>query len=116
MKEVILHLPDKTYEQLMTEASSACISVEQWIINEISTATGPKAPVEGAHVLLSAALDTLGFKRLQPEKARRLSELLAVRKERSLSSDETAELKALMAEAEVLELESLERIATTLRR
>jgi hypothetical protein len=113
MKETILHLPDKTYEQLMAEASSARMLVEQWIINETSTATSPKAAVEEAHILLSAALEALGFKRLQPEKARRLSALLAARKARSLSGDETAELNALMAEADALELESLERLTIT---
>jgi hypothetical protein len=116
MKEIILHLPDKTYEQLMAEAESAHMSLEQWIIDEISTAARPKAAVEEAHMLLAAALDALGFKRLQPEKARWLSELLAIRKTRSLSIDETAELNALMAEADVLELESLDHLATTLRR
>jgi hypothetical protein len=113
MKEIILHLPDRTYEQLMAEASSAHMSVEQWIINEISTATSPGTAVEEAHILLSAALEALGFKRLQPEKARRLSELLAARKERSLSGDETAELNALMTAADTLEVQSLERLAIT---
>jgi hypothetical protein len=116
MKEIILHLPDKTYEQLMAEAASAHMSLEEWIVDEISAAASPKVSVEEAHVLLAAALDALGFKRLQHEKARRLSELLAVRKARALSSDETAELNALMAEADALELESLKRLATTLKR
>jgi hypothetical protein len=116
MKEIILHLPDNTYEQLMAEAASAHMSLEQWIIDEISTPPSSKASVEEAHMVLAAALDALGFKRLQPKKARRLSELLAVRKARSLSSDEIAELNALMAEADALELESLERLATTIRR
>jgi hypothetical protein len=39
--------------------------------------------------------------------------LLAVRKTRSLSGDEIAEMNALMAEAEKLEFESLEHLATT---
>jgi hypothetical protein len=69
-----------------------------------------------SYLLLAAALDALGFKHLQPQKARRLSELLAVRKARSLSSDEIAELNALMAEADALESESLEHLATTIRR
>jgi hypothetical protein len=116
MKEIILHLPDKTYEQLMAEAASARLSLEQWIVEEISIAASPKPSVEEAHILLAAALDALGLERLQPEKARRLSELLAVRKARSLSSDETDELNALMAEADALELESLERLAMTLKR
>jgi hypothetical protein len=116
MTEVILHLPDDTYEQLMAEAASASMSLEQWIIDEISTAAGPKAAVEEAHMLLAAALDALGLKHLQPEKARRLSELLAVRKARALSSDETVELNALIAEADALESESLQHIATILKR
>jgi hypothetical protein len=116
MKDVILHLPDTTYAQLLAAASSSRMSVEQWIIQTISTATSLNAPVEDAHELLSAALDALGFQRLQPDKARRLSELLAVRKVRSLSSDETTELNALMAAAEALELASLERLATTFKR
>jgi len=111
MKAVTLHLPDTTYAQLLAAASSARMSVEQWIIRTISTATNPNAPVAEAHEVLSAALDALGFKRLQHDKARRLSELLTVRKERSLSTDETAELHALMAATEALELASLERIA-----
>jgi hypothetical protein len=116
MKDVTLHLPDTTYVQLLAAASSARMSVEQWIIHTISTATNPNAPAEEAHEVLSAALDALGFKRLQTDKARRLSELLAVRKERSLSSDETTELHALMAAAEALELAGLERLATTFKR
>jgi hypothetical protein len=116
MKEIILHLPDSTYEQLMAEAASAHMSLEQWIIDEISTPPSSKASVEEAHMLLAAALDALGFKRLHSQKARRLSALLAVRKTRSLSSDEMAELNALMAEADTLELEGLERLAATIRR
>src|SRR5919106_1071506 len=100
MKEVILHLPDNTYEQLMAEVASAGMSLEQWIVDEISTAASPKAAVEEAHMLLAAALDALGLKHLQPEKVRQLSKLLAVRKVRSLSSDETVELNALIAEAD----------------
>jgi hypothetical protein len=71
MKEIILHSPDKTYEQRMAEAASARMSLEQWIVDEISTAARPKASMEEAHMLLAAALDALGLKRLQPEKARR---------------------------------------------
>jgi hypothetical protein len=115
MKEIISHLPDKTYEQLMAEAASARMSLEHWIVDEISTAASPKAAVEEAHMLLAAALDALGFERLQPEKAPRLRELLAVRKARARSRDETAELNALMAEADALELEGMERLATTLK-
>jgi hypothetical protein len=113
MKEIILHLPDNTYEQLMSEAAFAHMSLEQWIIDKISTPPSSKASVGEAHVLLAAALGALGCKRLHSKKARRLSELLAVHKTRPLSSDETAKLNALMAEADALELEGLERLATT---
>jgi hypothetical protein len=116
MKEIILHLPDKPYEQLMAEAAAARMSLEQWIVDEVSTAASPKTLVEEAHMLPAAALDALGFKHLQPEKARRLRELLAGRKERSLSSAETAKLNALIAEADALELESLARLAMPLTR
>jgi hypothetical protein len=108
VKEVILHLPDQTYEWLKAEAASAHTSLEQWILDKLSTAPGSKASVAEPHVLLAAALDALGFKRLQPEKAQRLSELLAVRKVRSLSNGETGELNTLMAEANALELASLD--------
>ena len=67
-------------------------------------------------MLLSAALDALGFQRLAREKADRLSALLHIRKERPLSPDETAELNALMAEADTLELESLQNLAAALER
>jgi hypothetical protein len=116
MKEVVLHLSNQTYERLRAEAISAHTSIEQWILDKLSTAPGPKASVAEPHVLLAAALDALGFKRLQPEKAQRLSELLAVRKVRSLSNDEAAELNTLMTEADALELASLERLATALGR
>jgi hypothetical protein len=36
MKEIILHLPDKTYELLRAEATSARMSLEQWSVEEIS--------------------------------------------------------------------------------
>jgi hypothetical protein len=114
MKEVILHLPDQIYEWLRAEAASAHTSLEQWILDKLSTDAGPKASVAEPHMLLAAALDALGFKRLQPEKAQRLSELLTVRRVRSLSNDETAEFNALMAEADALESASLKRLATAL--
>ena len=116
MKEVILHLPDQTYEWLRAKAASAHTSLEQCIIDKLSTPASPKASVAEAHMLLAAALDALGLKRLQPEKAQRLSDLLAIRRVRPLSEDEAAELNALMAEAGALELTSLERLATALGR
>jgi hypothetical protein len=64
MKEIIWHLPDKTYGQLMAEAASAHMSVEM-----ISTASAPKASMEASHMLLTAVLTVLGFRSFQPEKA-----------------------------------------------
>ena len=116
MKEVTLTLPDKTYERLMADAASAHQSPEQWIIDKLFTEPGWQTATAELHTLLAAALDALGFRRLEPEKAKRLSELLHVRKERPLSSEETAELNALMAKADALELESLQRLAATLER
>jgi hypothetical protein len=114
MKEVLLTLPEKTYEQLVADAASAHKSPEQWIMDRLFTEQDTRIAAAELHTLLAAALDALGFQRLEPEKAKRLSELLQVRKERPLSSDETAELNALMAEAEVLELASLQRLAAIL--
>lgn len=114
MKEVILTLPDKSYERLVADAASADKSPEQWIIDKLFAEQGAQATAAEMHTLLTAALDALGFKRLAPEKAKRLSALLQVRKERVLSGDETTELLALMTEAEALELESLQRLAATL--
>lgn len=111
MKEVILTLPDKAYEQLAVDAAAAKQSPEQWILDKISAA--PESPPE-PHTLLAAALDTLGFQRLAAEKAGRLSELLACRKAHPLADEETAELHALLAEADALELTSLQRLAATL--
>jgi hypothetical protein len=116
MKEVILPLSDTTYERLVTDAALARKTPEQWILDKLFAEQGAQAAVDDLHTLLAAALDALGFKRLEPEKAKRLSELLQVRKERSLSSDETAESNALMAEADALELESLQRLAASLGR
>lgn len=116
MKEVTLSLPDGAYEKLLAEASLAQQSPEQWIVEKLLTAqTAQSAPAE-LPTLLSAALDALGFQRLSQEKAERLSALLHIRKERSLSDAETAELNVLMTEAETLELESLQRLATALER
>ncbi|MGH7966344.1 MAG: hypothetical protein ACRERD_31715 [Candidatus Binatia bacterium] len=113
MKEVTLTLPDKTYERLVADAASAHKSPEQWIIDRLFT--GQSSYMAEPHILLAAAFDALGFKRLEPEKAQRLSELLYARKERLLSPHEVAELNTLMAEADALELESLQRLAVTER-
>lgn len=116
MKEIILHLPDTTYERIAAEASSAHKSPEQWILDRLFPEPSPSAPVAEPHMLLAAALDSLGFQRLEPEKAKRLSALLQVRKSRALSHDEAHELHALMSEADALELESLQRLAAALGR
>lgn len=114
MKEVILTLPDKAYERLVANAALAKKSPEQWIFDKLfAEPASPTEPTE-SHTLLAAALDSLGFQRLAPEKARRLSELLALRKTQSLSNEETTELQVLLAEAEALELTSLQRLAATL--
>jgi hypothetical protein len=116
MKEMILRLPDTTYERIIAEAASARKSPEQWILDRLFTEPSPSATVAEPHTLLAAALDSLGFKRLEPEKAKRLSALLQVRKARALSHDEADELHALMAEADSLEVESLQRLAAALGR
>jgi hypothetical protein len=116
MKEVVLTLPDKIYERIVVDATSAHKSPEQWILDRLFTELeqGTQVPAAELNTFLAAALDALGFQRLEPEKAKRLSELLHVRKEHLLSSDEAAELNALMAEADALELESLQRLVATL--
>jgi hypothetical protein len=114
MKEVLLTLPDKAYEQLTIDAAAAQKSPEQWILDKLfATPESQPVPPE-PQTLLAAALDTLGFQRLVPEKARRLSDLLSLRKAHALSEEETAELHALLAEADALELASLQRLAATL--
>lgn len=116
MKELVVSLPDDTYERLVTDATLAHKTPEQWVREKLSADL--KAEMRPAavqlHTLLSAALDTLGFQRLEPGKAERLSELLYTRKERELSESEAAELHVLMTEANTLELASLQRLAATL--
>lgn len=116
MKEMVLHLPERTYERLVAEATAAHKSPEQWILDRLFPELPLAVPMEESHVLLTAALDTLGFQRLAFEKATRLSKLLQARKAHPLSPDEASELQTLMAEAEALELTSLQRLAETLRR
>ncbi len=116
MKEITLHLPDTTYERIAAEAGSAHKSPEQWILDRLFPEPSPLDPVTEPHMLLAAALDSLGFQRLEPEKAKRLSALLQVRKSRALSHDEAQELHALMSEAKALEVESLQRLAAELGR
>ena len=114
MKEVILTLPDKAYEQLATDAAAVHKSPEQWILDRLFAESESQAAPPEIHTLLTAALDTLGFQRLASEKAKQLSELLSLRKARPLSDKETAELNALLAEADALELASLQRLAAIL--
>jgi len=114
MKEVILTLPDKAYEQLAIDAAAVHKSPEQWILDRLFAESESQATPPEIHTLLTAALDTLGFQRLAPEKAKQLSALLSLRKVHPLSDKETAELNALLAEADALELASLQRLAATL--
>lgn len=114
MKEVTLTLPDKAYEQLAIDAAAAHKSPEQWILDKLFAVPASQPEPPETHTLLAAALDTLGFQRLAVEKARRLNELLSRRKAHSSSDEETAELHALLAEADALELTSLQRLAATL--
>lgn len=114
MKELTITLPDRAYERLMADAAAGHKSPEQWIAEKLLFEPNPQSEVK--ETLLAAAMDALGFKRLEEKKAQRLSELLSVRRQRLLSSEETNELGALMAEADALELESLQRLATTLGR
>jgi len=114
MKEVILTLPDKAYEQLAIDAAAAQKSPEQWILDKLFAAPGSQSVPPESHTLLAAALDTLGFQRLAREKAERLSELLSRHKTHALSEEENAALYALLAEADALELASLQRLAATL--
>jgi hypothetical protein len=116
MKEIILHLPDTTYKRIAAEAGSVHKSPEQWILDRLFPVPSPSAPVAEPHILLAAALDSLGFQRLEPEKAKQLSALLQVRKSRALSHDEAHELHTLMSEANALEVENLQRLAAALGR
>lgn len=114
MKELLLTVSDPIYERLKADADAVQKSPEQWIIEKLSLEAEPQLVLSSA--LLAAALDTLGFKRLEEIKAKRLSELLALRKERFLASEETNELSALMAEADALEIDSLQHLAAVLER
>jgi hypothetical protein len=114
MKEVVLTLPDKTYERLAAIAAAAHKSPQQWIEERLLIEQDLQMPEDEAHTLLVAALDALGFKRLAAEQAKRLSELLHARKKRVLSESEATELNTLMNEADALELGSLQRLAATL--
>ena len=114
MREVLLHLPDATYERLAEEAAAVHKPLEQWIIDVLTADPGASAQAAESHDMLAAALDILGFERLEPEKASRLSALLKIRKERPLTSEETSELQTLMDTANALELASLQRLAVAL--
>jgi hypothetical protein len=116
VREILLHLPDATYERLAEAAAAVHKPLEQWIIDVLTADAGASAHAGEAHDMLAAALDALGFERLDPEKASRLSALLKIRKERPLTSEETAELQTLMDAANALELASLQRLAAALGR
>ena len=116
MKELLLHLPDHAYERLVMEAAAAQQSPEQWLLDRLLAQAPPPAAVAEPHTLLAAALDALGFQRLAPEQAKRLSTLLETRKARALSHDEANELHASMTAADALELESLQRLAAAMQR
>lgn len=115
MKEMIIRLPDETYERLVTKAASVQKSPEQWILDRLFGDPRLLATTAEPHMLLAAAFDALGFQRLEREKAERLSKLLEVRKARPLSHDETDELHALMTEADALELKGLQHLAAALK-
>ncbi len=114
MREIILTLSDIAYEQLIANATAVHKSPEQWIVDKLLVEQSTQIAIIEPQVLLTAALDALGFQRLELEKAHRLSELLQVRKQRELSEDEIVELNGLLAEADALEVESLRRLAATL--
>lgn len=116
MREVLLHLPDTTYQRLAEKAAAVHKPLEQWIIDVLTVDAGGSVHVPESYDMLTAALDVLGFERLEPERASRLSTLLESRQEHSLSSDETAELQTLMAVANALELASLYRLTTAFGR
>jgi hypothetical protein len=104
------------YARLAKEATAVHKSLEQWILDILTSDTGAPAHTVESHDMLAAALDALGFERLEPEKASRLSAFLKSRKERPLSSDEATELQTLMDAANALELASLQRLAAALGR
>jgi hypothetical protein len=114
--KVILHLPDATYERLAEAAAAVHKPLEQWLVDIVAATTRASAYPDESHDMLAAVLDVLGFERLEPEKASRLSVLLQSRQERPLTSDETAELQTLMDTANALELASLQRLAVALGR
>lgn len=104
------------YDQLAAKTSAVHKPLEQWIVDVLAADTGGSTHTAESHDMLTAALDALGFERLDQEKANRLSTLLKSHKERALSSDESAELQTLLAAANALELASLQRLAVALRR
>jgi hypothetical protein len=116
VREVIRHLPDATYQRLAEKAAAVHKPLEQWIIDVLAADTGASAHAAESHDMLAAALDVLGFERLAPEKASRLSALLKSRQERPLTSDKAAELQTLMDATNTLELASLQRLAVALGR
>ena len=109
-------MSDATHKQDTAEPAAVHKPLEPWIVDVLAADTGEAIHIAAFHDRLAAALDTLGFERLDPEKASRLSVLLKSRKEHPLTSDETAELQTLIATANALELASLQRLAAALGR
>jgi hypothetical protein len=109
-------LSDATHNQDTAEPAAVHKPLEQWIVDVLAADTGGATHIAASHDRLATALAALGFERLDPEKASRLSVLLKSHKEHPLSSDETDELQTLIATANALELASLQRLAAALGR
>jgi hypothetical protein len=71
-------------------------------------------PPEELRRLTQSALEALGFKRFPAKKAARLSCLLKLHREDRLTPKQQREFEALMADADKLELNSLERVVAQL--
>jgi hypothetical protein len=72
-------------------------------------------PPQDINRLTQRALETLGFKRFPPQKAARLGRLLRLHKKDQLTPQQRREFASLMAEADALELDNLERVIAQLR-
>src|SRR5262245_7344352 len=116
VREVILHLPDATYERLPEKVEAFHKPLEQWIVDVLTADTGASAHAAESQDMLAAALNVLGFEHLDPEEASLLSAPLKNRHECPLTSDEAAELQTLMDTANDLELASLQRLSIALGR
>jgi hypothetical protein len=72
-------------------------------------------PPEEIRRLTQTALEALGCKQFPPKKAARLSRLLKLRKEDRLTPKQQQECDTLMAEADELEMNNLDRVVAQLR-